>query len=217
MILDKPTISSASPVTPIDQPPAYDVVAETSNATSSSLYTVPSSSSSSYSYFPNDSKNRTSSLDIDNRPITPVTVVARPPPSPSSQSSPTPPPKAPASWIGHLVGTKQSKQDLEVRQTVLGLVSTNDKRNPRGRTPCSRPVFGSFEASFTKAKVRTRQLSTSFNAASQHAEREAYHSRRSRRSGAFKGIHRYIGALSRSVRMLPQAQLQALLGPEAHR
>ncbi|KAG8889175.1 hypothetical protein FRB98_005517 [Tulasnella sp. 332] len=124
MILDKPAQSSTSPLTPIDQPPppAYDVVAEASNTVPNAPHTVSSSSSNSYSYFPNDSKTRSHSLDIDNRTVTPVTSVPRPPPSPSSGSSPTRPPKSPASWIGHLVGTKQSKQDLEVRQTVLGLL-----------------------------------------------------------------------------------------------
>ncbi|KAG9002794.1 hypothetical protein FRB94_004740 [Tulasnella sp. JGI-2019a] len=112
--------SGQNPITPIDQPPAYDTaVAESSNARSlSSITVIPNSPPSSSSYFPNDSKGR--SFDLNAQPITPVTA-ARLSPTPSSPVAPAPP-KQPAGWIGHLIGTQQSKQDLEVKQTVLGLL-----------------------------------------------------------------------------------------------
>ncbi|KAG8842192.1 hypothetical protein FRB96_005934, partial [Tulasnella sp. 330] len=90
----------------------YDVVAEMSNTSLNSS----TAASSSSNHVPNHSKHRSRSLHVDNRPATPVSVVARPLPSSSALPS-----KSRAGWIGHLIGTKQSKQNLEVKQTVLGL------------------------------------------------------------------------------------------------
>lgn len=102
---------------PTDEPPAYDqVTASASSASASSSRVGPSAS---VSYFPRDAKV----------PFAASTGIGLRPTSPSKPSGSqaagglSPATKAPAGWLAQLVGTPQAKQDKEVRQTVLSLVS----------------------------------------------------------------------------------------------
>lgn len=112
MIIDK------SGVPRDDEPPSYSSVNDISPLQQQPTPTSPSNRSDSY--FPNDRKTRPPPSPA---PSSSASTSARSRIRDSVASSSSASSKAPAGWLGHLIGTQQAKQDLEVRLTVLGLVS----------------------------------------------------------------------------------------------